>query len=112
MSSVSDLFSSKKNMKRLNKMSRGRLPMLKSSSRNRSDILSWIAGAGVVALVGAGVAYAAKKLGGRSMAQQNTGSHSGSENQKQSRSAGRKKYPTEHATAGGMMPETQPSGHS
>lgn len=112
-SSLSSLFRGSKNLKRRsNKTTSRRMPMLKSRMRGGSDTLSWVAGAGAVALAGAGIAYAAKKFGGGEKISQLMGRRSADMGRTESRHSAQNKYPTEHASAGGMMPETPSSGHS
>jgi hypothetical protein len=102
MPSISGILSRNPDIaRRLNKMTSSRIPVLRAASRRTrmSYGLPWLAGAGAVALIGAGLGFAAKKLGGRNiMAHQNGDEVLGSSNSYSIN----EKYPAGFASAGSI----------
>ena len=87
--------------RRLNKMTGNRIPILKTASR-RSRMnysLPWLAGAGAVALLGAGLGLVAKKFGGQNMISSLTGDQASDTANSYSIS---EKYPAGFASAGSI----------
>jgi hypothetical protein len=102
MPSISGILSRSPHMaSRLNKMTGRRIPMLKAASR-RSKMnlgLPWLIGAGAVALLGAGLGFAAKKFGRHSMMHRQPGGESSSASHNYSIN---EKYPAGFASAGSI----------